>query len=142
MRMGKNKICPYCGALIADDSFYCDQCGKQLLICPNCHEYGKGKFCKHCGSPMQVVCDEIFTVVSTAITEASTPKVYEAPQDNVDDQMGDDVVDKKEAEDKVDEEAHFEDNTPSNTQPLNDVGSNPKESISPAARLPKLTIKL
>lgn len=51
--MEKNKICPFCGALIADDSIFCDQCGEHLRVCPQCGEYGKGKFCKHCGVPMQ-----------------------------------------------------------------------------------------
>lgn len=40
--------CPYCKMTIDSDSFYCDQCGEQLYICPKCHIYGKGEG-KHCG---------------------------------------------------------------------------------------------
>ncbi len=40
--------CPYCKMTIDSDSFYCDQCGEQLYICPKCHIFGKGEG-KHCG---------------------------------------------------------------------------------------------
>lgn len=43
--------CPYCGADIENDSHYCDQCGAQLLQCPKCGEFRKGKFCPTCGVP-------------------------------------------------------------------------------------------
>lgn len=44
--------CPFCFQDIPDDSLYCDQCGKQLQFCPNCHKPGAGKICGHCGTPM------------------------------------------------------------------------------------------
>lgn len=40
--------CPYCKMIIDPDSFYCDQCGGQIYICPSCHVFGKGEG-KHCG---------------------------------------------------------------------------------------------
>lgn len=43
--------CPHCGADIENDSHYCDQCGAQLLQCPKCGEFRKGKFCPTCGVP-------------------------------------------------------------------------------------------
>lgn len=42
-------ICPFCKMDIEDDSNFCDQCGKELLICPKCNKLGKGKVCIHDG---------------------------------------------------------------------------------------------
>jgi hypothetical protein len=44
--------CPYCKATIDDDSFFCDQCGQEILICPKCHKPGKGKVCTQDGTPL------------------------------------------------------------------------------------------
>ena len=44
--------CPKCSAEIEDDSFYCDQCGIELYICPQCRTFGKGKFCSKCRSAL------------------------------------------------------------------------------------------
>ncbi|MGN0223324.1 MAG: FHA domain-containing protein [Muribaculaceae bacterium] len=49
--MAKLIPCPHCGADIENDSCYCDQCGAQLLQCPKCGEFRKGKFCPTCGVP-------------------------------------------------------------------------------------------
>lgn len=44
--------CPFCQSLIVDDSLFCDQCGKELLLCPLCHKPGKGKACIFDGSKL------------------------------------------------------------------------------------------
>ena len=43
--------CFDCKAIIDDDSWYCDQCGTKIYICPDCHIPGKGegKRCGQCG---------------------------------------------------------------------------------------------
>jgi FOG: FHA domain len=41
--------CPFCGKEIENDSFYCDQCGEELKICPRGHGFRKGKVCGECG---------------------------------------------------------------------------------------------
>ncbi len=38
-------ICVFCKSNIEDDSFFCDQCGKEILICPKCSQPGKGQHC-------------------------------------------------------------------------------------------------
>lgn len=43
--------CPFCGADIDNDSIFCDQCGAELLKCPKCGSFRKGKFCPACGVP-------------------------------------------------------------------------------------------
>ncbi len=43
--------CPHCNADIENDSVFCDQCGAELLQCPKCGKYRKGKFCTECGCP-------------------------------------------------------------------------------------------
>ena len=47
--MATTKPCPHCGADIESDSWYCDQCGKQLVKCPQCGNFLKGNFCATCG---------------------------------------------------------------------------------------------
>lgn len=43
--------CYNCKSQIEDDSWYCDQCGTQIFLCPDCHTPGKGegKRCGMCG---------------------------------------------------------------------------------------------
>ena len=43
-------ICPKCKADIPDDSWFCDQCGSELMFCPNCQTPAKGKRCTRCGA--------------------------------------------------------------------------------------------
>jgi predicted RNA-binding Zn-ribbon protein involved in translation (DUF1610 family) len=45
-------ICAYCKITIDDDSFHCDQCGKEVLVCPKCNQIGKGKMCTGDGTPL------------------------------------------------------------------------------------------
>lgn len=44
--------CVYCNSDIENDSFHCDQCGKELFVCPTCNRTGKGKNCIHDGSKL------------------------------------------------------------------------------------------
>jgi len=45
-------ICPYCKSDIDDDSFHCDQCGKELFVCPKCGLAGKGRNCVEDGAKL------------------------------------------------------------------------------------------
>ena len=42
--------CPKCKATIETDSWFCDQCGQELKVCPQCGAYGKGRRCTQCGT--------------------------------------------------------------------------------------------
>lgn len=46
--------CYNCKQQIDDDSLYCDQCGEQIFLCPDCRTPGKGagKRCSQCGKPL------------------------------------------------------------------------------------------
>lgn len=46
--------CANCKQHIEDDSWYCDQCGTKIYICPQCHIPGKGegKRCGMCGAKL------------------------------------------------------------------------------------------
>lgn len=44
--------CPFCRAAIPDDSWYCDQCGKELHFCPDCRKPKRGTQCAACGSDL------------------------------------------------------------------------------------------
>ena len=49
--MSQMQPCPHCGADIESDSWYCDQCANELMKCPQCGRFCKGKFCARCGVP-------------------------------------------------------------------------------------------
>ena len=42
--------CPFCNRIIDDDSWYCDQCGQELMFCAACDQPRKGKMCTVHGS--------------------------------------------------------------------------------------------
>lgn len=44
--------CPFCRAEIPDDSWFCDQCGKELHFCPDCRKPKRGTRCAACGSDL------------------------------------------------------------------------------------------
>lgn len=44
--------CAYCKSDIEPDSLFCDQCGKEVLICPKCGKTGKGKNCVYDGAKL------------------------------------------------------------------------------------------
>jgi hypothetical protein len=44
--------CAYCQSQVEDDSFFCDQCGKEIMICMECGRTGQGKCCDEDGSDL------------------------------------------------------------------------------------------
>jgi len=44
--------CPYCKEVIDDDSWFCDQCGKEIKFCPECHQPKRGTTCAACGADL------------------------------------------------------------------------------------------
>lgn len=44
--------CPYCKETIDDDSWFCDQCGKELHFCPECRQPKRGTECPACGTDL------------------------------------------------------------------------------------------
>lgn len=44
--------CAFCKSAIDDDSFYCDQCGKEILLCETCHQPGQGQWCEEDGGKL------------------------------------------------------------------------------------------
>lgn len=67
--------CPKCKIDIEDDSFFCDQCGTELFICPTCRVFGKGKRCTQCGQPLiaaKEVAEAEVAGVSTTEKQTST----------------------------------------------------------------------
>lgn len=69
--------CPHCGKDIDSDSFFCDQCGTELLKCPKCGSLRKGKYCPACGVPTQPAKD-----FAGAGAPASTPNPAPTPAPN------------------------------------------------------------
>ena len=47
--------CASCKAQLDPDSFFCDQCGAELLRCTACGRLGKQKRCMFCGKPLAPV---------------------------------------------------------------------------------------
>lgn len=44
--------CPDCRNTIPDDSAFCDQCGKELMWCPECKRPKRGTQCPVCGNDL------------------------------------------------------------------------------------------
>ena len=61
--------CPYCKEMIDDDSWFCDQCGKEIKICPECHLPKRGTECPACGADL----------VSAKSLATKAPDTPEAP---------------------------------------------------------------
>src|SRR5579859_6454885 len=45
--------CANCGSEIEKDSFFCDQCGREVLLCVTCGAPGKGSFCENDGGDLK-----------------------------------------------------------------------------------------
>lgn len=73
--------CPKCRVEIESDSYYCDQCGVELYICPQCHVFGKGKRCTQCGQPLVSAANQVVSPVhpSTSSVNSSASSVSPAP---------------------------------------------------------------
>jgi hypothetical protein len=44
--------CAYCRSDIERDSFFCDQCGKELFLCENCQLPGRDQWCEEDGGAL------------------------------------------------------------------------------------------
>ncbi len=70
--------CAYCKSGIEDDSFYCDQCGKEIFLCETCKQPGQGQWCEEDGGKLlaaRSLTNEQPPVVNTPATPAVTPVV-------------------------------------------------------------------
>jgi hypothetical protein len=63
--------CPFCQQEIEKDSFFCDQCGKELKVCPNGHGIKKGNFCGECQTRL-VEAKNAVADVQTSHSDAAT----------------------------------------------------------------------
>ena len=76
--------CPFCKSNIDDDSFYCDQCGKEISICPKCNKPGKGKMCTIDGTTLITMKNKMAGTatgvgVSVAVSSAPAQKLGPTP---------------------------------------------------------------
>jgi hypothetical protein len=68
--------CSFCKIGIDDDSLYCDQCGKEILICPKCNNPGKGKMCTIDGTTLVTMKNKMTgsaTGVGVSVAVSSVP---------------------------------------------------------------------
>ncbi len=70
--------CPKCKCDIENDSYFCDQCGTELYICPQCKTFGKGKRCTNCGT--ELVRASEYTGAAPAPQPAPAPAAPQQPQ--------------------------------------------------------------
>jgi len=70
--------CSNCKQHIDDDSWYCDQCGAEIYVCPQCHVPGKGegKCCGMCGSKLVAARD----LAEGKGSGAGQPEPHEPPK--------------------------------------------------------------
>ena len=67
--------CPFCKAIIDDESWFCDQCGAALKFCPECRQPKRGTECAACGADL-VSAEAFFTPKSE---KQKPPKAPETP---------------------------------------------------------------
>jgi hypothetical protein len=68
--------CSFCKIGIDDDSLYCDQCGKEIFICPKCNNPGKGKMCTIDGTTLVTMKNKMTgsaTGVGVSVAVSSVP---------------------------------------------------------------------
>lgn len=67
--------CHNCKSNIDDDSWYCDQCGTKIYLCPECRTPGKGegKRCGMCGSKL-VPAQELAGTKNSAPQQPQQPR--------------------------------------------------------------------
>jgi len=65
--------CPKCKCDIESDSYFCDQCGTELYICPSCQVFGRGRRCTQCGA-------ELIKASEFKGTPNPQPQAPQAPQ--------------------------------------------------------------
>lgn len=81
--------CPFCEKEIESDSFFCDQCGKELMVCPVGHGFKKNKMCNECGRPL-VSAKE----ATSSASQEKTPSPQQSPGGKVETHYVDTVVGK------------------------------------------------
>lgn len=64
--------CAYCKEVIDDDSWYCDQCGKQIMFCPECHQPRRGTECPACGADLVIAQNFHFSTSKDNDSQQST----------------------------------------------------------------------
>ena len=72
--------CPYCKETIDDDSWFCDQCGKEIKICPECHLPKRGTECPACGADLVSAKSLASKATDGPKTEQSSPSKQETAQ--------------------------------------------------------------
>lgn len=67
------QTCPKCKQIIEDDSWFCDQCGTELMVCPKCNAIRRGIRCNTCGTKLVTAKD--FAQSGGAMGGNTTPPV-------------------------------------------------------------------
>lgn len=71
--------CPNCNQSIDADSFFCDQCGKELMYCPDCGKPKKGIQCPACGEDLVSASQYLSKDTSKTIIPPDAPAVSSKP---------------------------------------------------------------
>lgn len=67
------QTCPKCKLLIENDSWFCDQCGTELMVCPSCRTIKRGMTCNQCGT--KLVTAKAFAQNGGNVKDPTTPPV-------------------------------------------------------------------
>ena len=71
------QTCPKCKQIIEDDSWFCDQCGTELMVCPQCKAVRRGIRCNVCGNKLVPAKD--FAQGKGVLGSSTTPPVANGP---------------------------------------------------------------
>lgn len=70
--------CPNCKAEIDEDSKFCDQCGKEIMYCPECKEPKKGTSCPRCGEDL-ITAKAFFTLQAAPKVQPTSQRDMQQP---------------------------------------------------------------
>lgn len=76
-------ICAYCKSDIDDDSFYCDQCSKELFVCSTCGKPGKGKNCVEDGSKLLSSKQKHLSVTPNELQNENSNTIISKPKSSI-----------------------------------------------------------
>lgn len=87
--------CPFCEKEIESDSFFCDQCGKELMVCPVGHGLKKNKMCNECGRALVKASE-----ATGSAPQEKTPSPQQSPEEKVETHYVDTVLGKIQVKEK------------------------------------------
>ena len=74
--------CAYCNSEVENDSWFCDQCGKEILLCETCHLPGRNQWCEEDGGALVAARSQSGNTDAVSVTTDGLPARPDIPADS------------------------------------------------------------